>query len=271
MRSRSTADALPRSSPWFFRGFRKYARRFVGRNFHALRVDREGPLTVPPGPAIIAMNHASWWDPMTALVMTESFGPGRAHYAPIDVLGLKQYPILERLGFFGVDLETPRGGIAFMRRASAILARAESMLWITPQGRFVDPRDRPVRFMEGLGRLLHRSPRVFVAPMAIEYPFWNDRRPEALVRFGPWIAVEDGASQPADAWTRRIETALEECQDRLAESSRSRNSERFETVARGSAGVGGFYDMGRRLRSRLRGEAFSPEHQVPKRQDGTLS
>ncbi|WP_165070998.1 lysophospholipid acyltransferase family protein [Paludisphaera rhizosphaerae] len=271
MTRKPAADAVPRSTPWFFRGFRKYARRFVGRNFHALRIDRDGRPTNPPGPAIVALNHASWWDPMTALLATELFPPSRIHFAPIDELGLKQYPILERLGFFGVQLETPRGGIAFMRRASAILARTESMLWITPQGQFVDPRDRPVRFKEGLGRLLHRERGIFIAPMAVEYPFWNDRRPEALVRFGPWIAIGDGASQPADAWTRQMEAALEDCQDRLMESSRSRDVDRFETFVRGSAGVGGIYDIGRRLRSMFRGETFSPEHQVHQHQDSPPS
>jgi hypothetical protein len=208
---------------------------------------------------------------MTALVTTDLFPASRIHYAPIDELGLKQYPILERLGFFGVELETPRGGTAFMRRASAILAKPEAMLWITPQGCFVDPRDRPIRFKEGLGRLLHRTRGVYVAAMAVEYPFWNDRRPEALVRFGPWIAVEDGSLQPADVWTKRIEEALTECQDRLAAASCSRDAERFETLVRGTAGVGGFYDLGRRLRAMFRGEAFSPEHRVHLSQDDPRS
>lgn len=254
--------SLPRRSDWFFRGFRKYARRDVGKRFHALRVDRDGPPVAPAGPLVVAMNHASWWDPMTAVVLSESLGAGRAHYAPMDQQGLEQYRVLEWLGIFGVELETARGGIAFLRKATAVLARPESVLWITPQGRFVDARERPTRFKEGLGRLLHRSAGVTVIPLAIEYPFWNDRRPELLVRFGSAIAVEDGKSRPAEAWTRCVESALEATQDGLAESALTRDASRFETLVAGSSGVGGVYDLGRRLRSAARGESFSKDHRI---------
>ncbi|WP_337173720.1 lysophospholipid acyltransferase family protein [Paludisphaera sp.] len=255
--------SLPRRSEWFFRGFRKYARRYIARHFHALRVDRDGPAPVDPtGPLVVAMNHASWWDPMTAVVLSELLGAGRAHYAPMDQQGLDQYRVLERLGIFGVELESARGGIAFLRKATAILGRPESVLWITPQGRFADARERPTRFREGLGRLLHRTAEVSVIPLAIEYPFWNDRRPELLVRFGGTIAVGDGGARPAEDWTRLVESALEEAQDALAASSCSRDASRFEALIAGSAGVGGVYDLGRRLRSALRGEAFSKEHRI---------
>jgi 1-acyl-sn-glycerol-3-phosphate acyltransferase len=126
----------------------------------------------------------------------------------------------------------------------------------------VDARERPTRFREGLGRLLRRSSGVTVIPLAIEYPFWNDRRPEALVRFGEPIAVEDGAARPAEGWTRLVESALEATQDALAESGRSRDASRFEAVVAGSAGVGRVYDLGRRLRSAVRGESFSKEHRI---------
>ncbi|MDG3003508.1 lysophospholipid acyltransferase family protein [Paludisphaera mucosa] len=255
--------SLPRRSAWFFRGFRKYARRYVAKNFHALRVDRDGlPTDPPPGPAIVVMSHASWWDPMIGLILSESFGPSRAHYAPMDEEGLKQYPILERVGIFGVELETARGGIAFLRRSSAVLTRPESMLWVTPQGRFVDVRERPIRFKQGIGRLLHRTSHASVVPLAVEYPFWNDRRPEVLARFGAWISIEERVSLSAKAWTKRLETSLGETQDRLAESSLGRDPGRFQTVVRGSSGVGGVYDLGRRLRSAFRGESFTSEHLV---------
>lgn len=256
-------DDLPRRSPWFFRGFRKYARRFVAKNFHAMRVDRLGTMAPPPaGPAVVVMNHASWWDPMTALVLSEGFGPDRAHYAPMDEGGVKQYQILERVGIFGIDLDTPRGGTTFLRRGSAILSRPDSVLWITPQGRFADVRERPARFRDGLGRLLHRSGPASILPLAVEYPFWNDRRPELLVRFGPWIDVHDGRTVAAEAWTRRLEEALVVAQDGLAATAQTRDPDRFVTIVKGSSGVGGIYDLGRRLRSAVRGERFHPEHQI---------
>lgn len=259
----SGRDALPRRSPRFFRGFRKIANSHIRKHFHAMRIDRAGP---PPDPTaralIVVLNHASWWDPLVALSLTEAFPGNRVHYAPIDARGLKQYRILEWVGFFGVETGTTRGSLAFLRRAEAILAQPESVFWITAQGRFTDVRERPTRFKEGLGHMLHRAPEVTLVPLAIEYPFWNDRLPEVLARFGPPIAIDRGAARSPIEWTRMAEDALQETQDRLAETARARDPAAFEAWIKGAAGVGGFYDLGRRMMARIRGETFSAEHRA---------
>src|SRR4051794_33143735 len=171
---------LPRRSAWLFAWFRAYARRYVRRHFHAVRVSREGSIpALPDGAVIVVLNHPSWWDPMIGLVLTELMPSSRIHFAPIEDIGLAQYPFLERLGFFGVEVGTTRGSLAFLRRSEAILSRPESVLWITAQGQFVDPRERPTRLKEGVGHLVHRIPAASVVPLALEYPFWNGRCPEA--------------------------------------------------------------------------------------------
>jgi len=259
----SDRDSLPRRSSQFFRGFRKYANHYIRKHFHAMRIDRGGPRYEPPWvPVVVVLNHASWWDPLAALALTETFSKDRVHYAPMDVNGLNQYRILEWVGFFGVEPGTTRGSLAFLRRAEAILGHPESVLWITAQGRFTDVRDRPIRFKDGLGHLLHRVSRVAVVPLAIEYPFWNDRLPEALARFGPLISIDDGRAHSPTEWTRLMEQALEETQDGLAETARARDPAAFDAWITGAAGVGGFYDLGRRLMARARGETFSAEHRA---------
>jgi hypothetical protein len=50
-------------------------------------------------------------------------GSGRAHYAPIEAAALARYRFFERLGFFGIELGTVRGGVVFMRTSLAILAK----------------------------------------------------------------------------------------------------------------------------------------------------
>jgi 1-acyl-sn-glycerol-3-phosphate acyltransferase len=265
-------DPLPRRSARFFRGFRKYARRYVRKHFHAMRIDAAGaPPPLPDGPLIVAMNHPSWWDPMTAVVLSGLFPDSRTHYAPMDAEGVAQYRVLEWLGIFGIEMRTTRGSLMFLRKCAAVLARPESVLWITAQGRFVDVRDRPTRFKDGLGLLLHRSAGVSVLPLAIEYPFWNDRLPELLVRFGPIIRVDDGAADSATGWTRRIESALETLQDQLAETARSRDASAFDVLIGGTAGVGGLYDASRRFLAPLRGRRFVADHQYHQPSGGPRS
>lgn len=258
-----STGARPRPSGWFFRGFRAYARRYVARHFHALRVSRQGPVPeLPREPVVIVMNHPSWWDPMIGLVLTACMPPWRVHYAPIDSAGLAQYRFLERLGFFGVEIGTARGSLAFLRRSMDILADPDSVLWITSQGTFVDPRERPVRLKEGIGHLSNRLERGLVVPLAVEYPFWNDRCPEGLVRFGPPIAIASSGPLSPRQWTARIEQSLEETQDRLAEEARTRDASHFATLIGGTAGVGGVYDAWRRLSAGLRGKSFQADHQT---------
>ena len=183
------ADRLPRRSPLFFRVFRSYARRYVRRHFHALRLSADGPPPeLPNGPLIVVTNHPSWWDPLIGLVLTERMPAvanplrpdRRAGPCPVPVPGTAR--VLRRR-----DRHHP-GSLAFLRQSLQILARPESTLWITAQGQFVDPRDRPVRLKPGIGHLARRLAHGTIVPLALEYPFWNDRCPEALARFGSPIA-----------------------------------------------------------------------------------
>jgi 1-acyl-sn-glycerol-3-phosphate acyltransferase len=260
---RANSAPSPRRSAWQFALFRKYVRRYLRHHFHAVRVSQAGPLPgLLAGPLVVVANHPSWWDPLVGLVFTELMHEKRVHYCPFDVHGLAQYPFLKRLGCFGVEVGTPRGGLAFLRQCQAILSRPESVLWITPQGEFVDPRQRPVGLKQGIGHLAYRLSEAMILPMALEYPFWNDRCPEALARFGEPIKITASGSETPRAWTTRIETALEKTQDQLAEEARRRDPRAFLSVVEGTSGVGGIYDKWRRLRTAIRGETFYAEHRT---------
>ncbi|WP_165234637.1 lysophospholipid acyltransferase family protein [Aquisphaera insulae] len=214
------------------------------------------------GPLVMVMNHPSWWDPMIALAMSAEMPAWRTHFGPIDGAGLAQYPFLERIGFFGVEPGTSRGGVQFLRRSLEILARPEATLWITAQGRFVDPRERPLRLQPGIGHLARRLRGGWIVPVAVEYPFWDDRCPEALIRFGSPIEIVDGPAASPGTWTARIEAALEQNLDGLASLARRRDPSDFTLIVAGTSGVGGVYDSWRRLRAWSRGERFRPEHRV---------
>jgi 1-acyl-sn-glycerol-3-phosphate acyltransferase len=209
---------------------------------------------------IVYLNHAAWWDPLVGLILAQRLFPSRATYTPIEAKALGRYRFMERLGLFGIDPQTRSGGLRFLRVSRAILARADTALWITPEGRFADPRQRPVRFRPGLAHLARSLQRGVLLPLALEYPFWEERTPEALARFGEPIHVEDGNGRTVADWNARLEAELRTAQDALAEQAISRDVEEFEVLLRGRVGVGGVYDVWRRLVAPLRGEAFSPEH-----------
>jgi 1-acyl-sn-glycerol-3-phosphate acyltransferase len=259
----TTETDLPGRSPRLFRLFRRYVRRYVARYFHAVRVSCTGPMPeLPRGPVVVVLNHPSWWDPMIGIVLSGFMPDRREHYAPIEAAGLSQYRFLARLGFFGFDAGTAAGARRFLRTSLAILSRPDSVLWITAEGEFTDVRRRPTVLKPGIGHLAHRVTDATLIPMAIEYPFWNDRCPEALVRFGRPIAIGSGGERSAQGWTSLVEQELQETLDRLAAESLRRDPSLFVTAHAGTAGVGGVYDIGRRIQAWFGGTSFRAEHSI---------
>lgn len=252
----------PVSAPWL-RWFTWYSRRYCRRHFHSLRVSRSGlPPELPTLPLVIYSNHASWWDALVCLVLKDELFGAHTAFAPIDAAMLQRYKFFGRLGFFGVEQNTRRGAMQFLRVSEVILQSPRHLLALTPQGRFADARERPVRFAAGLGHLAAReSPAVFV-PLAIEYVFWEERLPEILVRFGEPVVTggRHRARRRPEAWTRFLEWELARTQDGLAAESQRRCPEDFETLLRGGAGQGGIYDLWRVLKAAWRGEPFQKEH-----------
>jgi 1-acyl-sn-glycerol-3-phosphate acyltransferase len=258
----SRPTELPPTTPWLLNLFSWYAGRYLGQRFHALRIARTG---LPPAPTaepiVVVANHASWWDPLVCLILHRHYFRQSRAYAPIHAQALKLYPFLGRLGFFGIEPGSVRGAAVFLRTARTILAQPGHMLWLTPQGQFTDVRLRPVTIAAGTGHLPRHLGRGIIVPLAIEYTFWDDSTPEALVRFGPPLAMS--APHSADEWTQRIAQALEATQDALATDAQSRAAARFVPLIGGRAGVGGIYDFWRRWSAWLRGQKFVAEHQVP--------
>jgi 1-acyl-sn-glycerol-3-phosphate acyltransferase len=252
--------ALPKRWAVIASWFLWYCRNYVAKNFHALRISKTGlPADPGEGPLVFLLNHPSWWDPITGILLSKIFTT-RVPYCPIDSRGLGKYKFFSWLGFYSVEMGTTKGAIGFFKTTSYILNQPGTMVWITGQGQFSDARERPVKIRPGLGHLARKLVGGHVVPVAIEYPFWNERYPEALVRFGTPIPLGKGKDNTVEEWTGIFESALEQNMDALSLEALTRNSDLFETHIKGRAGVGGVYDFWRRLKSWVRGKPFEAEH-----------
>lgn len=251
----------PRVSTAALSGFAAYSRRYVRRNFHSFRILKRGrPSHDSTRPLVVYLNHASWWDPLVCLLLSREFFPDHTSFAPIDSAMLKRYSFFKNLGFFGIEPQTQNGARTFLRTTHALLTSSLNVVWLTPQGRFMDVRERPLRLENGLGALATREPRTVFIPLAIEYAFWTEPRPEILVSFGEPIVPDADPARLAADWTRVFTEALETVQDELATRSCRRDAAEWITLNRGKSGVSRIYDGWRRLRARLRGERFESEH-----------
>jgi 1-acyl-sn-glycerol-3-phosphate acyltransferase len=230
-----------------FRLFRWYSRRFAAKHLHAVRIAKDGrPPATLDGPTVVVMNHPSWWDPLLCFILS-GLWPDRLDWGPIEAKGLDRYRFLERIGLFGIETGTARGAVTFLCTTKAILTDPKATLWVTAQGKFTDVRVRPLTLRSGVGHLAAAMTVGTILPLAVEYPFWDERTPEALAYFGEPIALARAERRPAHAWTETLERALEQAQDSLAELALTRDPGRFDTLIQGRAGVHRVYDAGRWL------------------------
>jgi hypothetical protein len=257
-----------RPSRALLRFFDAYLHFFMRRHFHALRLGGAqhwpGSMQQADGePLLICLNHPSWWDPLTAILLSRWLEAAADHYAPMDAVAFSRYGILRRLGLFPVEQGTRLGAMQFLRGGAAVLHTVNSVLWVTPQGEFTDARTRPVVLRGGLDALLQRVPRVTVVPLALEYTFWDERLPEALALLGEPLHFT-AACAAADANVggpgEKVAAALALTQDALARLAARRDPDLFISVLTGGAGTSGIYGVWQRLNARLRGKRFNAEH-----------
>lgn len=277
MHTDSSRERLPPFSVFLNGWFLFYVQRYLRRHFHAVRLLAASEPSIPSPndlrtqaandhpdigsePVILYTNHPSWWDPLVFLTLAAKLYPGRLSYGPIDARALGHYRFMERIGFLGIDQGTWRGSARFLRMARAALHRSDVIFWITSQGEFVDPRQRPVGIRPGVGHAAEGASRGLIVPLAVEYPFWTERFPEALAAFGPAMRLADAPNRSAAEWNRLLAQALEATQDRLAEASQRRDPTAFRTIVSGRVGVGGIYDWIRRIAAWCRGRTFDAAH-----------
>lgn len=240
--------------------FRIYLRWYLRRHFHAVRVANAGRIPPLAQPLILFANHASWWDPLTAMLLAEVLLPEREHYAPMDETALSHYSIFKPMGFFPVDNATSRGVAQLLRAGRQVLARPNSVLWITPESQFQDVRTRPVTFRPGLGALMTRTGRLTCVPITIEYTFWNERLPEILVNVGEPLEIADGAMEEARTWTNLLSYATAATLDELAMLAIERDPAAFDLVLEGRTGIGGAYQLWKRFTCAITGKPYPHDH-----------
>lgn len=233
--------------------------RFARRHMRALRVAEWGLPQIPPGPLVVYANHPSWWDGVAFMLLSRRLFPGRRMFIPMEAAALARYGFMRRLGVFGVEQDSARGAVAFLRIASRTLQNGD-MLWMNAPGRFCDPRERPVPIAPGLTRLAELAPQASFLPLALEYPFWGERKPEMLAGFGPPLPGAALQAMPRAEREAALAGALQAAMDRLAADAMARDPCRFRVVQQGREGMGGFYDLWRRARAALAGRRFDPRH-----------
>ncbi|WOI57743.1 lysophospholipid acyltransferase family protein [Palleronia sp. LCG004] len=252
-------DPVALRSPSMCRFFAGIMRRQMRQGFRAVRLARPGLPDLPGDrPLLVYANHPSWWDPAFFILLAAEIFTDRESYGVIEAPMLEKYRFMRRIGLFGVERDPRRGGAQFLRTGERLMADPARMLWVTAQGGFADPRLRPPELQGGVARLMARCPETVALPLAVEYPFWSEKRPEALALFGTPV-THDG-TEPPEALNGRLSAALDTAMGDLADRATARDPAAFTRLLAGRSGVGGIYDAWGRLRAAAQGRRYVADH-----------
>lgn len=242
---------------WFCRLFQWYSRRLILKNFNAVRIEPASDkvlesLDTHEGPTMLLLNHQSWWDPILSAALARQFSPGRQVFAPMDRVMVKQFAFMRRLGIFGVDLDDPSAYKGMVQYATDLARHhPRPSFWITPQGRFVDVR-APLELRPGAAAIAGRLHK-FAAPprvvcLAVEYPFWDDRKPELLLLARP---CPTPPRPTTSLWHREMSRTLAEAMHELSKLAIARKPKALDILfGRGASGVNPVYDTILRITGR---------------------
>jgi 1-acyl-sn-glycerol-3-phosphate acyltransferase len=257
---RPPEDPVGRYDPRRMAFFHFMFRRFFRKHMRAARVARWGlPADHGARPLVIFANHPGWWDGVAFMLLSQALFPDRRMFIPMEAAALARYPFMRRIGVFGIE-PGARGAVAFLRTAREVLGTRDRMLWMNAPGRFSDVRERPVPIAPGMTRLPEFAPDAVFLPLALDYPFWTERKPEMLAAFGTPIEGALLAEQDREARAVTLSESLAATMDRLAGDAVARDPARFETLLRGREGMGGFFPLWRRAVALARGRPYDPRH-----------
>lgn len=259
-------EALELMSPTVCKIFDRYLNRYFTKNFHGVRLAKDGaaPAVAADHGLVVYCNHSAWWDPLIMFYLSRTVYGERKGFGPIDAEALEKYRFMRKIGLYPVEQESSRGSVHFLNVSHGLLKHPMTSLWLTPQGQFADARVRPVAFKPGIAHLARDCGQVTFVPMALEYCFWNESKPELLVRFGTPLNSIAPKDKPADDWQNQLQMALQTAQDKLVMDAMSRDPERFTSLLKGSVGVGFAYDAWRRVKALAQGKRFSAAHEDEK-------
>ncbi|XZE20261.1 lysophospholipid acyltransferase family protein [Pirellulaceae bacterium SH449] len=260
--SKQSESKLPRSSKWLVDGFCWYSRGLVRKQFQSMGfLGTEDLAKIPEHHSVIIYaNHASWWDPIVAMMCQNHYMSRRTLYAPIDAEQLENYAVLKKMGFYGVRLQSFSGAQQFLDTSKELLKHTSTSIWITPEGRFCDVRDQQQTLMPGLAHLVTKVERTTVIPLALEYGFWNDSRPHIFGRFGEHIDCEKHRFEDKAACNEYLTMALRKSQRELAAKVIARDPKAFDFLLASHTKRLSWYDFARKWAAWVKGRPFDPRH-----------
>lgn len=134
-------------------------------------------------PCLYIMNHTSWWDGLLAFAVTRHHSR-KQHYMMMDEAQLRRFAFFRRIGAYSIDKQSRSGILDALSYTTRLLRRADTGVWLFPQGDIRHPDVRPLGFGSGAGYLLQRCPDAVVIPVTTLFTYGVHPKASVTIRIG---------------------------------------------------------------------------------------
>jgi len=215
-------------SAWFEKIFAVYNDNLLRRYFNSLNICGMDSIK-KTNPTIIYANHSSWWDGLLAFQISRNIDSDS--FVMMEEKHLRKLFLFRKLGAFSVVRENPRQAVKSLNYAINLLKeKPNRTLWIFPQGEILPNDTRPLKFYNGLSRIVDSLENCTVTSLAMRYEFLDEYKPDVFVNIrAPEIFTSDERLN-SKILTESFESNLTKTLDRLKQDVATKNTTHYEKI-----------------------------------------
>lgn len=143
-------------------------------------------------PTIFFAPHNNWWDGIVGYNICNRICKKEIR---LMVEELNRFPLLRRGGAFSVNKKSPQASMEALKYSVRVLKDLNNIMYIYPQGIIKPPNFRPIEFQSGVSYIAEKAAKAYgkvnLIPIAVDYVFLRDNRPEVWVEFGEHIELTE--------------------------------------------------------------------------------
>ncbi len=200
--------------------------RMLSHRFYALRIKNLEAFKEkrnPDFPNIIYAPHMNWWDGIVGYNLMRRAFKVRPR---MMIEEMNRFPLFAFIGAFPVNKASAQEALKSLKYIVDDLKSPDMGFWIFPQGIVKPPNYRPIEFQTGLAyialNVAKKHGGVNLIPLAVNYTFLREDRPECLAQVGePIIITADTANFDRHEFTSKLQQDFEKlCDEQLASFSK---------------------------------------------------
>ena len=216
---------------WFEKLFYIYNRNLLKRRFHSFQVSGLENLTERQAeiPTIIYCNHSSWWDGLVAFHIGQKANLN--DYFMMEEKQLKNLKLFLKLGAFSVVKASPRKGLKSINYAVKLLKeKPNRAIWIFPQGEILLNDFRPIKFYNGISRIIEKIGKCQLVCIAMRIEFLVDFKPVIFVKINKSEIILVKENFDSKTFTKNLSDNLTENLTELKNHILKNNLKSFDNI-----------------------------------------